>query len=327
MASISTLLLNSHDVALAAPSLARVIDLVEGTYALDAEGKVEVPTKIGVHPHGDSFLHAMPAWVAGHDTLGMKWVSYFPGNTDGALPQSSALIILNDPRHGLPIAIIEAMQITYARTAACAALAARYCANPKATRLGLVGCGGLGEWSLRALSVAFPSIQEVFVSSAHPESREAFCSKMAQEGSWRLTPVDNVQDAVSDMDIVVSSVPKLTKHPIKGEWWTPGTLLIPLDVTGAWDDATWQRADHLVCDHGDNLQRALDRYRPGIQLDSKRMVPLQDLVFQPQQEERFKQGRTMAFMTGIGSLDMVVAQEIYREALSKRLGTPFTLRP
>src|SRR5690606_26085140 len=132
------------------------------------------------------------------------------------------------------------MWITYARTAACAALAAKYFARPKPQRLGLVGCGGLGTWSLRVLTEVFPSLTEVHVSSVRPESRAAFCEAMQATTTARLIPVDSPRDAFIEMDIVVSSVPKLKENPLKGEWWTPGTLLVPLDVTAVWDDALYQ---------------------------------------------------------------------------------------
>ncbi|HEY9279357.1 MAG TPA: hypothetical protein VIP51_04710 [Eoetvoesiella sp.] len=326
MNSLVPLLLSAQDVAKAAPSLAEIIGLVEETYRMDAGGQVDVPTKVGVHPHGpQSFLHAMPAWVAGRNALGMKWVSFFPGNSQRGLPDSSALIVLNDPEHGLPVAIMEGMWITYARTSACAALAAKYCANPTPTRLGLVGCGGLGEWSLRALTTAFPSIDEVFVSSLRPQSRQEFCSTMAEQGPWRLRAVDNMRDAIEEMDIVVSSVPKLEEHPIQSEWWTAGTLMVPLDVTGAWSDAIYQMADRLVCDHRENLVRALERYRPNLKLDESRTVMVQDLVTDVARGRSSKTDRTLAFMTGISSLDMTVAWEIYRRARKQGLGTSFAL--
>ena len=121
----------------------------------------------------------------------MKWVSYFPGNFDRGLPDSTGIIILNDPEHGLPCCIMEGMYVTFLRTAACAAVAAKYLAPRPPKTLGLIGCGGLGLWSLRIMSATFPSIEQVFVSSRTRGSREEFCAKMAQEGNWTITPVDD----------------------------------------------------------------------------------------------------------------------------------------
>ena len=66
----------------------------------------------------------MPAWLGGQREAGMKWVSYFPGSQ--AVPDSdaTAIMILNEPEAGRPVAIMEAMQLTNARTAACGIFAA-----------------------------------------------------------------------------------------------------------------------------------------------------------------------------------------------------------
>jgi ornithine cyclodeaminase/alanine dehydrogenase-like protein (mu-crystallin family) len=78
----------------------------------------------------------MPAWVNGAPALGMKWVSYFPGNFDRGLPDSTGIIILNDPEHGLPCCIMEGLYVTFLRTAACAAVAAKYLAPRPPKSLG-----------------------------------------------------------------------------------------------------------------------------------------------------------------------------------------------
>lgn len=324
MLRVSPLLLAEDDIAESAPALAGIVALAEETYRMQAHGEVSVPPKIGVHPHGaQSFLHAMPAWVAGARALGVKWVSFFPGNAAGGKPDSTGVIVLNDPDSGLPVAIMEGMWITYARTGACAALAARALSNAAPRRLGLVGCGGLGRWSLLMIGALIPSVEEVFVASKRRETREAFCASMASEGHWRLTPVDDVRGAVEGMDIVVSSVPKLQEHPVLGQWWSPGAVMIPLDVTGAWDDEVYRTADCMVCDGTENLARALERYRPNLALDPGRMVSLQDLAANRVTGRRTPSDRILAFVTGIASLDIVLAWEIYRRAAREGRGQRF----
>ena len=69
------------------------------------------------------------AKISGAAALGMKWVSYSPGNLARGVPDASAIIILNDPDTGLPAAILAGMGITLARTAAGAAVAARHLAR------------------------------------------------------------------------------------------------------------------------------------------------------------------------------------------------------
>ena len=89
-------LLSEKDIRTVVPTAAEIVGLVEQAYRLDAARKAEVPTKIGVHPdRPNTFLHAMPAWVGGETrALGMKWVSYFPGNFSQGIPDSHGIIVL-----------------------------------------------------------------------------------------------------------------------------------------------------------------------------------------------------------------------------------------
>ena len=320
------LLLSASDIAGSAPPLAEIIALVAETYRMEARGEAEVPAKVAVNPRAPgSFLHAIPAWVSGADALGMKWISYFPENKARGLPDSTGVIILADPESGAPVAIMEGMWITYARTSACAAVASQLLAANRPRRLGLIGCGGLGGWSLRMLAAAHPSIDEVFVASRRAATREAFCEAMAREGPWRLFPVDDVRQAVEGMDIVVSSVPKLEEHPVRGAWWSAGAVMIPLDVTGAWDDDVYRMADVIAHDGEENLRRAFERYRPNLKLDPRRSVRLQDLAAGSSTGRKGRGDRILVYVTGIGSVDMVLAREIFRRATEAGRGRSFDL--
>ena len=319
------LLLDSADIAAVAPPLAEIVDMVEDTYRMDGRGEVEVPLKAGVHPdRPHSFLHAMPAWIAGEQALGMKWISYYPGNTERGFPDSSGLIVLNDPEHGLPVAIMEGMWITFVRTAACGAVAARHCARRDPARLGLVGCGGLGKWSLRVLSALFPSLQDVFVASRRRASRERFCAAMAEEGSWTLTPVDSAEHAVRGMDIVVSSIPQGSERPLKAAWWTPGMLAIPLDVVTAWDDEAFEILDLLVADNDAGLRAAAAQRRPDLALPND-FATFGDIVLGNRPGRLDNRDRIMAIPTGLGSVDMPLAWSIYRRAREAGVGKTIDL--
>ena len=319
------LVLDRAAIEAVAPPIAEIVDIVEDTYRMDAAGEVEAPTKIGVHPdRPHSFLHAMPAWVSGGDALGVKWISYYPGNTERGWPDSSGLIVLNDPEHGLPVAIMEGMWITLVRTAACGAVAARHCVRGEPKRLGLVGCGGLGHWSVRVFGAVFPGIEEFRVASRTEASRNRFCDEMSTMGSWTLRPVDRLEDAVRDMDIVVSSVPQGSERPLKGAWWTPGTLAIPLDVLSAWDDEAFTRLDRLVTDNYEGLQGIIRQRRPGLVLPED-WASFGDVVTGRSPGRTNSDERIMAIPTGVASVDMTLAWEIYRRARDAGVGSEIAL--
>lgn len=323
--AIQIRVLSEAHVSEVAPDLKQIVAIVEDTYRMAGRGEAEVPTKIGVHPEWEgSFCHAMPAWVAPARALGMKWISYYPGNIGRDLADSTGIIILNDPDTGQPVAVMEGMWITYARTAACAAVAALHLANPNPVRLGLVGCGGLGSWSLRTLSEIFPSLVEVYVNSRTEASRNAFCAALNKQGRWKLVPVDQVQDAVRGMDIVISSIPKSGNPPVRDSFWTEGTLAIPLDVTAAWDNACYAEADLFVSDGFQAFTRMAERQRPGMKLPEQ-PVDIADIVLGRAAGRTRAAQRIMAVPTGVASVDMTLAWEIYRRASSAGLGTAIRL--
>jgi len=325
-ARIGVTVLNEQQIASVAPPLTEIVAIIERTYRHAAAGQAEVPTKIGVHPDFPaSFCHAMPAWVQGERALGMKWISYYPGNLARDLPDSTGIIILNDADTGLPVAIMEGLWITYARTTACAAAAARRLANPDPTCLGLIGCGGLGTWSLRMLSTVFPSLRQVRVASARHDSRIEFCRRMANEGAWDLRPVDRVEDAVRDMDIVVSSISKAAAPPAKEAWWSPGTVVIPLDVMSCWDDAAYLRADKVISDDYEALSRSAARSRPSLRVPKEKHLALEDVVAGKVAARSGPGDRIMAIPTGVASVDVTLGWEIFRRARDAGLGTTLML--
>jgi ornithine cyclodeaminase/alanine dehydrogenase-like protein (mu-crystallin family) len=318
-------LLNEKHIQSVVPTLVEIVALVEEAYRLDAEGKAEVPTKIGVHPdRANTFLHAMPAWVGGTRALGMKWVSYFPGNFDRGLPDSTGLIILNHPDHGMPCCIMEGMYVTFLRTAACAAIAAKYVVPRPPKTLGLVGCGGLGRWSLRILTTVFPSIEKVFVSSRTPQTREAFCAEMAGEGRWSIAPVEDPLDAVRDIDIVVSSIPPTESKPITGDAFSAGTTYIPLDLVNAWRDDVLSAATRVVADNPPHFAkqvraRSVDTFPALLNAEKS-----QDLVAGRAQRSSLSD-RNVVAVCGIASTDVVVGWEIYRRACAQKVGFEFDM--
>ena len=218
-------LLNEKNVRAVSPALPEIVGLVEQAYRLDAEGKAEVPTKIGVHPERpNTFLHAMPAWVGGSPaSLGMKWVSYFPGNFDRGLPDSTGIIILNDPEIGLPCCIMEGMYVTFIRTAACAAVAAKFLAPwPPKT---------LGPDRLRrarSLVAAYDGARPFHRSNGFSFRRgraapaRSFARRCRRKENGRSRPVDDPLQAVRNMDIVVTSIPPGDDKPVTAEALAPG---------------------------------------------------------------------------------------------------------
>lgn len=321
---ICPLILNDAEIASVAPPLTEIVDIVAETYRLDGNGRTEVPSKIGVHPdHRNSFCHAMPAWVAPHGALGMKWVSYFPGITARGLPDSTGIILLNDPEDGVPVGILEGMWITYARTTACAVVMARTLAPTPPRTLALVGCGGLGGWMVRMAAAALPSVETVLVNARSLESSEAFCEKMRHDTGLDLQPVAQARDAVAPADLIVSSIPPPEEGFIRPEWLKPGALAVPLDYFHCYTPQAVSAMTAVFSDDRNKIGPQIERFLPG-----RTVPPLIDFQSVAAGIETFdwpSGGMVMALPTGIASTDMTVAWAIFRRARDAGMGVSVTL--
>src|SRR6202795_3593918 len=164
--------------------MAEIIAALEEMFREKAEGRVEMPPKIGIHTMPDTmpdaFIHAMPASIPARKAAGMKWVGGYPDNSKRGLPYVTGLLILNDPETGVPVALMDCIWITAQRTGAATAVAAKYLARPDSTTVGILGCGVQGRSNLEALKTAFP-LRKVFAYDTHPDRATSYAKEMSKQ--------------------------------------------------------------------------------------------------------------------------------------------------
>src|SRR4029078_11011894 len=123
------------------------------------DGAVEMPTKTGVHPRGDAFIHAMPAYLENSDAVGIKWGAGCPDNDSLGLPYIHGLFVLTDAGTGRPLAVMDATWITEVRTAAASMLGIRARAERPVATNGIIGCGRQGHVHLELAREVFPTLR------------------------------------------------------------------------------------------------------------------------------------------------------------------------
>jgi ornithine cyclodeaminase/alanine dehydrogenase len=222
------LYLSRQEVAALLPPIPDQIDLVERTYRALAAGDVELPPKPGVHPRENAFIHAMPAYLADDDVAALKWVSGYPANKERGLPYISGLIVVNDADTGLPQGVMDAAEITAARTAAASGVCMRRWAPAGWARAAIVGCGEQGRYHARVVTALNPSAV-IRAYDTHPERARTL------GGDVELA--DDARDAASGAEIVITGIP-IAENPrpvIDSECLGDRYLLLPLDF-----DATIQ---------------------------------------------------------------------------------------
>ncbi len=192
--------------------MAKLIPAMEKALIDFSAGKVTQPVRqvIPVDPPG-GFYGMMPALTP--EGLGQKIVTFYPPNADKGIATHMALIVLNDPETGAPVAVMDGRLITEMRTAAVSAATTKLLASPDAKVLAILGSGVQARSHAEALRFVrqFEEIRLWSPTKAHAE-------RFAEEISAKAM---SAEDAVRDADVVVTATN--SKTPVlKGEWLKPG---------------------------------------------------------------------------------------------------------
>lgn len=314
------LYLSRKDVEAVAFPMLRIIDALDEMFREKGGGRVEMPPKPGIHTLPDAFIHAMPAYIPRSGAAGMKWVSGYPQNIQKGLPYISGLLILNDPETGFPISIMDCSWITAKRTGAATAVAARYLARPDSRSAGILACGVQGRSNLEALACLFP-LERVHAYDIEPATARRYAEEMAADLGLDIRVVSSPREAVSGMDIVVTSGPIL-KHPtpvIEAGWLSEGAFACPLDFDSYWRGDALRQIDKLATD-----DRAQLKYYRTVGYFSETPEPYADLgeiAAGIETGRERKSERTLSMNLGLALDDMATAILIYREAQDRGIGT------
>ncbi len=315
--------LSRADVESLGMSMKDVLSAVEEGFALKGRGKTEMPPKPGVHPRHDCFIHAMPAYIKGLESAGLKWVSGYPSNAAKGLPYITGLLILNDPETGIPIAVMDCAWITAMRTGASAGISAKYLARKDSRVAGFVGCGVQARCSLMALVETVAGLKQVRCYDLYPEATRKFIDEMgAQFERLEFTVCPSAAEAAAGADIVVSAVPIVVdpKPELDRDMLAPGGLAISLDYDSAWTSGAMRQCDKFVSDDVGQLMetKAHGVYFSGI--PKTIYADLGELAAGTKKGRSDAAERIFSMNMGIAVDDMATAKVLYRQAVDRNVG-------
>lgn len=189
-----------------------LIPAMESALAALSSGAVIQPVRHMLGIEGAKrYLAVMPAVTA--NAMGAKLVSIYPGNEGTSWPTHNAAILLMDPEHGEPLAVVEGRLITEMRTAALSAAVTKYLAPPEPKVVALIGSGVQAAAHLEALRTLY-DFTEVRVASRTATNAAAFADRHGAIAT-------GIEAAVRGADIVVTATS--SKDPVVlGAWLKPG---------------------------------------------------------------------------------------------------------
>jgi len=224
--------LSAAEVTAAMPPLPERLALAARTMRALGDA-AELPPKFGVHPRqAGSLAHAMPALLRGdaldgsEDLIGAKWITGFPANPGLGLPTYHALVLLNDPVTGEPVAVMDAATITAHRTAAVSGTAIRHflaggvleagggagggaasgVASGSAPRVAVLGAGAQARSHIPVLGHLLPGCRIAVTDIDGTRAEMLAADAAGMDGIGSAIAVAGVREAVESADVVVSVV-------------------------------------------------------------------------------------------------------------------------
>ena len=267
----------------------------------------------------------MPAFLRGSepdgttDGLGMKWVTGFPTNVALSLPAIHALVLLNDPRTGLPVAILDGAPITAQRTAAVSGVAIRRFSprvEDRPMRVTLIGAGVQGHSHLPVIGHVLPGCELALFDrdAGRAEALATEARRTAGVGTVRVAADAREATAIADVVVTAASFGPVGQV-MTNDWLAPGSLVVPIDyATYVAAEVARDAALFLVDERGQFLANRdaglFDGYPdPAMTLGEAILAGTQR-----------PEGTVVVTHLGVGLADVIFARAILRAAEAAGLG-------
>lgn len=180
------------------------LQAVETAFRLLGQGKAELPPPLHVAA-GDGGFHAKAAALPlVHPYVAVKVNGNFPANqARHGLPTVQGAILLFDGENGYPLALLDSIEITLARTAAATALAARHLARPDSRTVTICGCGQQGRIQLEYIARVLP-IERAWAWDTIPEQATTFALEITERLGIGVRIAGDLRRATLASDIIVT---------------------------------------------------------------------------------------------------------------------------
>jgi alanine dehydrogenase len=242
--------LNHLDVQALAMTDAEIVAAVEDGLLAQGRGETTIEPRMHLVPEKDypGHFNVLRGYIRPLGVAGVKVVGDFYRNYEQGLPSELALLNLFDPKTGVPVAIIDASDITDMRTGAITAIGAKHLARKSSKILGHIGARGTSYWNVRLLHSIF-KFDEIRVHSRRPESRNAFAARLERDLGMKITVTEDWESCVRGADIVVEASRLEKPTPmLKTEWIKKGACVIPYGTMSAVELSLTDIMDKMVMD-------------------------------------------------------------------------------
>jgi ornithine cyclodeaminase len=196
---LSVLVLDAEQVRAGLP-MATCSELMSRAMVEVSARRAILPLRWGMPLPDDGLLGLMPGALQTPPCHGVKVINIMPGNAGTKLSSHLGTLLLFAADTGLPLAAIDAAELTALRTAAASAMATQHLARADSRVLTLIGTGEQARNHLQALRLV-RNFSEIRICSGRMERAEAFIAEWGDCES-RFVPCDDVAASVEGADVV-----------------------------------------------------------------------------------------------------------------------------
>jgi alanine dehydrogenase len=304
------------------------VDAVEQIFRLQGEGKIPVPKILGVNAQGGG-LHVKAGLLPGdRNYLVAKLNANFPGNNAHfGLPTIQGVIVVFDAENGVPLAILDSIDVTIKRTAAASAVAAKYLARPDSFVVAICGCGRQGWAHLRAIHLVLP-LTKIYAFDVDERAAIDLRNELSPELKVDMEAIRDPASAIQASDVCITCT-TANEFFVRKEDVRPGTFIA---AVGA-DNEHKQEIDpaliasaKVVADSLEQSSAIGDTHHAiadGLMRKEDVYAELCEIVA-GQKIGRASDDEIIIFdSTGVAIEDAVAAAAVYERALGDGIGTDF----
>ncbi len=322
---MDVLIVNQKEVPVLLP-MGECMEVMAAALASLARGEALLPLRtIMWLPEKAGALGMMPAYLKDANVLGLKVISVFPGNHGTEFDAHQGAVMLFETRHGRPLAIIDATEITAIRTAAVSGVATKLLAREDAGNLAILGSGTQAIKHLEAMLLA-RKIGRVRVWSRNPKNAAAFAERESRRRGIAVEAMSTAREAVERADLICTT----TSSPepvLLGEWIAPGAHInaVGSSVSFARElDTTAVARSRLFVDRREStLNEAGDFLFPkkeGAIGDDHIQGEIGELLIGRVRGRRAADEITLFKSLGLAIEDLASAHHIYAKAMERGMG-------
>jgi ornithine cyclodeaminase/alanine dehydrogenase-like protein (mu-crystallin family) len=293
--------------------------LARGQAVLPLRPVMWLPDKVGA-------LAMMPAYMEDLQIMGLKVVSVFPGNLHTEYDSHVGAVMIFETKHGQPLAIMDATEITAIRTAAVSGVATNLLARKAAGDLAILGSGTQARTHLEAMLLC-RKIRRVRIWSRNSENGRRFAERESRHHNVEVELMPTVQAALEGADIICTTTsspdPILAGHYLsRGAHVNAVGSSVPfareLDTEAVVASRLFvDRRESTVNEAGDFLIPK----KEGVIGDSHIQGEIGEILLGKVPGRKSDEEITLFKSLGLAVEDLASANHIYRKAMAGGMGT------